>query len=71
MHLNHDKVDAPTPDQRLREVARILAGGVLRFRARVALPAYPAPLPGPQILGEIALNPLDVPGESRLSVHPG
>jgi hypothetical protein len=60
----------PTPDHRRLEVARILAGAVLRLRARAALPSA-AELPTPRILLENAVNPLDVPAETRLSVHPG
>jgi hypothetical protein len=57
-------------DQRRREVARILAGAVLRLRSRAALPSA-AEVPAPRILQENAANPLDVPAETRLSVHPG
>jgi hypothetical protein len=69
MDPDHDH--PPTPDQRLRAVARILAAGILRLRARAALPASAAELPVPRILPENAANVLDVPAETRLSVHPG
>ena len=70
MHRNHDEDDPLTPDERLYEIARILAGGILRLRARVALHAAPAQLPGPQIL-ESGPNSLAGAGDARLSVHPG
>jgi hypothetical protein len=60
-----------TDDERLREVARILAAGVLRLHARAALPPAPAQLPGTQILLESSPNCLEVPSETRLSVHTG
>jgi hypothetical protein len=40
-----DETDTLTTDQQLREFARILAAGVLRLRARAALPD-PAALSG-------------------------
>jgi hypothetical protein len=66
MHYVHDDRRMPTPDDRRREVARILAGAVLRLRARAALPA--PELTAPRILTENVVNPLDVPAETRLSV---
>jgi hypothetical protein len=68
--MDPDERATLTPDDRLRAIARVLAIGVLRLRARAALPT-PAELPAPRILPENAANPLDVPGETRLSVHPG
>jgi hypothetical protein len=62
--------EALTDDQRLREVARILAAGVLRLRAQAAGPA-PTQLPGPQILPESGPNSLEVPPKTVLSVHTG
>jgi hypothetical protein len=57
-----------TPDQRLAQLADILAAGVLRLRARLAIPGD-APTPklspvSPQIR-------LEVPRETVLSVHSG
>jgi hypothetical protein len=69
MHHNDDH--APTPDQRLRMVARTFAAGVLRLRARIALPGTAVELPTARILSETAANPLDVSAQTRLSVHPG
>ena len=70
MQRNIDEVHMLTEDQRLREIARILGGGVLRLRARVALPPA-VQLPGPQILLESGPNCLEVPPETVLSVHTG
>ena len=59
-----------TDDQRFREIARILAGGVRRLRARAALP--PAVQPSAQkIQPENGPNCLEVPPETVLSVHTG
>ena len=71
MTRHDDEMHLMTPAERLHEVARILAGGILRLHARVALPAAPAQLSGPQILLESGPNSLEVPREVRLSVHPG
>jgi hypothetical protein len=67
MHLNH--TGPPTPEQRRGEIARILAAGVLRLRARAALPAATPP-PAPQILSKSGANCLEVVSETRLTVHP-
>jgi hypothetical protein len=66
---HHDQRDM-TENDRLREIARILAAGVLRLRARVALPPA-VPPPAPQILPETGPNCLEVPPETVLSVHTG
>jgi len=65
----HDSADAApiTPDERLREVASILAAGVLRLRQRVALPTDDAQ----KNLAEMPVAGLEVPDETVLSVHTG
>jgi hypothetical protein len=68
--MNHHNESAAAEDDRLREIARILAGGVLRLRARVALPAA-AQLSASKILPESGSNCLEVPPETVLSVHTG
>jgi hypothetical protein len=55
-----------TPDQRLTEIARIVAGAVLRLRDRAALPA---PAGQQKIPLNSAPNCLEVRGQPRLSVH--
>jgi hypothetical protein len=56
-------------DDRVGEIAAILASGLLRLWARAALPGGPhAP---PQIPRDSSPNGLEVPGETRLSVHTG
>jgi hypothetical protein len=57
-----------TPDQRLREVAEILATAVLRLRVRAALPAL---VPDAEKPAESTANCLAVRPEMRLSVHTG
>jgi hypothetical protein len=66
--MHSDETDPLTPDERRQAVARILAAGVLRLRARAALPLE---VPGPRILPENTANPLDVSADPRLSVPPG
>jgi hypothetical protein len=71
MLRNNDDVGMLTDDERLREVARILAAGVLRLGARAALPPAAVQVPGPQFLPETGPNCLEVPPETVLSVHTG
>lgn len=56
-----------TPDERLREVASILAIGVLRLRQRAALPTDDAR----KKPSELPAAGLEVPDETVLSVHTG
>ena len=68
-------VDDPyslTPDERLAEVAGILAAGILRLHTRAALyenGAESAKIP--DIPAESSSPRLDVSGETVLSVHNG
>jgi len=55
-----------TPDERLSEVAGILAAGVLRLRAGAALPADDSGQKNPPESGPTCL---EVPNETMLSVH--
>jgi hypothetical protein len=56
-----------TPDERLREVAAILAVGLRRRRDRATLASVPAP----EILADRAEKPLEAVPENPLSVHVG
>ena len=56
-------------EERLGEVAAILAAGLLRFRARSALPTDPGQVPGPENLPKTGPDGLEVPAETLLSVH--
>ncbi len=56
-----------TPDARLREVASILAIGILRLRQRASLPSDD--VPKKQV--ESFAAGLEVPDETVLSVHTG
>ena len=58
-----------TPDQRLAEVASILAVGVLRLHMRAAIPEDDEQLPALGNLGKSDSPGLEVPGETVLSVH--
>jgi hypothetical protein len=60
-----------TPDERLREIAAILAAGILRLRSRAALPADSGQHSGPENLPETGPDRLEVPGETVLSVQNG
>jgi hypothetical protein len=53
-------------EQRRAEVAAIFAAGFVRLRLRAALPTE---RPGTEKPVESAANPLEVPSETRLSVH--
>lgn len=66
----HDDPAAMTADERLREVARILAAGILRLRSRAALPD-PGKHSGPKNPLESGPGCLEVPAETVLSVHTG
>jgi hypothetical protein len=66
-----EDADVLTPEQRRREVAKILAAAVLRLRSRAALVPAIGELPPPRIMPKTTANPLDVSAETRLSVHPG
>ena len=61
-----------TPDDRLSEVAGILAIGMLRLHTRSALPEN-GPEPGqiPEITADFGPSYLDVSGKTVLSVHNG
>jgi hypothetical protein len=67
----HDDPAAMTADERLREVAAILAAGILRFRSRAALPADPGQHCGPKNPLESGPDRLELPDETVLSVHTG
>jgi hypothetical protein len=57
-----------TVDQRLREMAEILAAAVIRLRLRAALPGEGAGAGKPP---DSSPNCLEVPQETVLSVHTG
>jgi hypothetical protein len=59
-----------TPDDRLREVAAVLACGLLRLHARPSAPD-PAGHPASKNLPDSSPNCLELPGETVLSVHTG
>lgn len=60
-----------TADERLREVAAILAVGILRLRSRAALPAPWADHSGPQNPRDAGQDCLEVSAKTVLSVHEG
>jgi hypothetical protein len=60
-----------TADERLHALAAILATGLLRLRARAALPAAPGLESGPENFSADGPDPLEVPGETVLSDHTG
>jgi hypothetical protein len=67
----HDDPAAMTADERLREVAAILAAGILRLRSRAALPADPGKHSGPKNHLKSGPDRLELPDETVLSVHTG
>ena len=59
-----------TPQQRRREIAEILAAGVLRLRKlRMLGPGQPST--PPKTVAESSTDRLEVSGETALSVRPG
>jgi hypothetical protein len=60
-----------TPDERLAEVASILAAGVLRLHMSAAIPADAEQHLAPKNLRKSGSPGLEVPGETVLSVHNG
>ena len=62
--------DSLSIDERRREVASLLAAGIMRLHARAALAAIPDLL-DPRILLGLGQDCLDVPLETVLSVHKG
>ncbi len=56
--------DSMTPEQRLAEIAQILAAGIFRMHQRAALPA-------PEFPSDSVLNRLADGGETRLHGHRG
>jgi hypothetical protein len=68
---NLEICDLTTDAARLREIAGILAAGILRLRCRAALRTAPAITPASENLPKNSLNNLELPRESRLSGHTG
>jgi hypothetical protein len=57
-----------TPEQRLQELAEILAAAIVRLRLRAALPDR---VPGAEKPPESVANCLKVPRQTVLNVHAG
>jgi hypothetical protein len=60
-----------TPAERFRELAGILAAGILRLRDRAALAADPGEHPAPENPPETVHSCLELSGKTVLSVHGG
>jgi hypothetical protein len=72
MNPTHRETCDPTTDaDRLREIAAVLAAGILRLRCRAALHSQKVAAPYAENLPENSLNDLELSRETRLSVHPG
>ena len=71
MQRNLEEVDELTDDRRRREIARILAAGILRLRSRAALTTAATASATPEKPADSSSNGLEVSGETRLSVHTG
>lgn len=65
-----DETPSLTPDERRAEIASILAAGILRLRARAALPGDETAGNG-EDLGENVSSCLEVSSETVLSVQHG
>jgi hypothetical protein len=66
-----DDIDMLTDADRFREIAGLLAAGILRLRCRAALLSAPAITLGPENLPKNSLNDLELSRETRLSGHTG
>ncbi len=71
MRRSHAANGNMPPDERLREVAGILAAGIVRLRVRAALPGANGDGVGREKTLENKPNWLEVPTEVRLTVHRG
>jgi hypothetical protein len=60
-----------TPQDRFREIAAVLATGVLRLRDRAALAAEPGEHLAPKNPEKTGDSCLELPGKTVLSVHTG
>jgi hypothetical protein len=69
MPSSHDPA-TPTPEERLRELARILATGLLRLRSPVISPEQ-APTSATQKSEQSTPNHLAVAGHTSVTVHAG
>ncbi len=68
---HRETCDRTTDADRLREIADLLAAGILRLRCRAALLSQKATAPHAENPPENSLNGLELSRETRLSVHPG
>jgi hypothetical protein len=66
-----EDIDIRTDDDCLREIAGLLAAGILRLRCRAALLSPTAITAAPENLPENSLNDLELSRDSRLTVHTG
>ena len=62
---------ALTPNDRLREVGVILAAGLLRLRARAAIPATSVAAIPTQLLSESRHSELELSRRTSVTVHTG
>jgi hypothetical protein len=67
----YDDPASMSADERFRELARILAAGVLRLPGRSTFPATADPHPAQKNLPESVRNCLELSPKTRLSVHTG
>jgi hypothetical protein len=62
-----DEFRVDDQQKQLREIAAVLAAGVLRLRSRAALPVAPDAPSGPRSLADSGGNCLEVPDRTVLS----
>lgn len=70
MHV-HDDLAHSEPSARLRELASVLAAGILRLRSRAALPGVRDQVVETKKSQEFSQDCLEVLAETVLSVHGG
>jgi hypothetical protein len=68
---HRETCDRTTDADRLREIAGLLAAGILRLRCRAALRSESAITPAPENPPGNSLNGLELSDETRLSGHTG
>lgn len=68
---NQETCDLTTDADRLREIAGLLAAGILRLRCRAALSSESASNSGQKNLPKSSLNGLELSPGTRLSGHGG
>jgi hypothetical protein len=60
-----------TPEERLRDIAAVIAAGLLRLRDRTALPTESPSHLAPEKPGKVSTQGLEVSADTSVTVHGG